>query len=524
MHSKGTEQSAIRPDGGSAEPIVQPPDVQINEVISDRPGRWVTLPTGERVFLLGKPAESRAALSDAAQSLSLNQPPQPSSPVSQPREFEARSQEIEEVINYKAGWGLRWGMASILAAILSLLITAQFVRYPEVVRGTATVTTPTPPIRLVRRLGGEVERILVKDGESVEAGAAVAVFKSGSNSLEILNLERDLRTAMTSLERDDGKIEWPGREAQGLGQLQLAYSSFEQAISEYLAFQESTYYAGIVKAINTQASSEQLLRESLERRLSLLEQEVGLMDSQRSRNAELARTGLVSREDVDRANAEHLQRRQAFEAARAEQAASEIRIAQTMGALLEAQQRRESDERSLRGEVRSRAHALSAAIEAWRLDYLIIAPIGGRIAFFRPLAEGQFVAPLEPLLAVAPDGSEAVASVLLNPTGFGRVRVGQRVILRLDSFPDTEFGTVTGQVQSVSLLMNESKGEGPGGTYLVRVTLPVGLKTSYGRLLELRQEMSGVADIITEDRSLLERLLDQVRGLSNSSSAQRPNK
>ena len=48
---------------------------------------------------------------------------------------------------------------------------------------------------------------------------------------------------------------------------------------------------------------------------------------------------------------------------------------------------------------------------------------------------------------------------------------------------------------------------------LIDVTLPGGLETSYKKEIVFQQEMSGTADIVTEDLRLIERLLYQFRDM-----------
>ena len=43
--------------------------------------------------------------------------------------------------------------------------------------------------------------------------------------------------------------------------------------------------------------------------------------------------------------------------------------------------------------------------------------------------------------------------------------------------------------------------------------MPIDLKTSYGKTLNFRQEMQGTANIITEYRRVVERVLDNFRDL-----------
>ncbi|WP_026729144.1 hypothetical protein [Flavobacterium denitrificans] len=45
-------------------------------------------------------------------------------------------------------------------------------------------------------------------------------------------------------------------------------------------------------------------------------------------------------------------------------------------------------------------------------------------------------------------------------------------------------------------------------SYLIEVVLPFGLKTNYGVELNFHAESKGTAEIITEDRRLIERFFD----------------
>jgi HlyD family secretion protein len=80
---------------------------------------------------------------------------------------------------------------------------------------------------------------------------------------------------------------------------------------------------------------------------------------------------------------------------------------------------------------------------------------------------------------------------------------GQRVVIRLTGYPHTEYGTIESRVMEVALLAAEKN-------YAIEIGLPDGLKTSAGRTLELRGELTGEADIITEERSLMERMAGNI--------------
>ena len=77
--------------------------------------------------------------------------------------------------------------------------------------------------------------------------------------------------------------------------------------------------------------------------------------------------------------------------------------------------------------------------------------------------------------------------------------------IRLESYPDTEFGTLTGKVISISLIPDSE------GFYLIDVSLPKKLITSYHKEIEFKQEMRGIAEIVTEDLRLIERFFYQFK-------------
>ena len=82
---------------------------------------------------------------------------------------------------------------------------------------------------------------------------------------------------------------------------------------------------------------------------------------------------------------------------------------------------------------------------------------------------------------------------------FGKVKVGQDVNIKLDSYPYFEFGILKGKVGSISVVPSEE-------VYLNIVELPNGLLSDLGNELIFSEEMSGRAEIITKKRKLLSRL------------------
>jgi hypothetical protein len=73
-------------------------------------------------------------------------------------------------------------------------------------------------------------------------------------------------------------------------------------------------------------------------------------------------------------------------------------------------------------------------------------------------------------------------------------------LIRLERYPDAEFGMVAGVIQSISSLPEND-------SYLVLVNLPQGVITTFGKKINIGEGLKGSAEIITEDSRLIEKII-----------------
>jgi HlyD family secretion protein len=424
-------------------------------------------------------------------------------------QVDVRSEQLQEVVSFVPHWLVRWGITVVFAVVSVLLAITWLVHYPELVTGQATLTTPEPPVRLVARTGGEVEVLMVADGESVERGAVLAVLRNPADYRAVMRVDSLLRRFDT---HDPATGAAFAREPS-LGEVQGPYTDFLNALADLRAFDAAPYDGQKVAGLVGQIQDQRRLRESLGAQQALVQEQLAMAERDRDRSRELAARQLISPQELEKAEADYLQKRLALESARNALTSSEIQMAGQAGTLLDVQQKHDDEHRRYVEAVRGAADALRAALDRWRQDYLLLAPTGGRVSFFRPLARGQFVGAAEPVLAVVPSGGHVVAQVLVPQAASGKVRRGQKVIIRFDGFSANEFGTVAGRVEKISLVPDDKKEDEP--RYLLQVALPDGLVTSYGKALPFRQEMRGSADVVTEDVRLFRRIFNQLYAIAS---------
>jgi hypothetical protein len=84
------------------------------------------------------------------------------------------SDEMLTITGEIPSWVVRAG-AGIFSGIFGLILLGTWViKYPEVLKGTAIVTTKVPPIRVVTHSSGRMIRLLAKDEMWVKKGQILA--------------------------------------------------------------------------------------------------------------------------------------------------------------------------------------------------------------------------------------------------------------------------------------------------------------------------------------------------------------
>jgi HlyD family secretion protein len=75
---------------------------------------------------------------------------------------------------------------------------------------------------------------------------------------------------------------------------------------------------------------------------------------------------------------------------------------------------------------------------------------------------------------------------------------------------DEAYGMIKVEIAHISLVPIYREGE---KNLVLEVVFPDSLVTNYGKTLEFNQEMTGTAEIITEDLRLLDRFLNPIKSL-----------
>ena len=142
---------------------------------------------------------------------------------------------------------------------------------------------------------------------------------------------------------------------------------------------------------------------------------------------------------------------------------------------------------------------LAIALDEWEKTHLPSSPTDGKVAFMQIWKKDQYVNAGETMFVVVPaEDSEFVGKALLPMQGSGKVRTRQRAVIRLTGFSELEYGSLEGEVVSISPVPDEE------GNYVVEISL-IRMPDKQPPVLKV---MNGTAEIIIREQSLLEKLLE----------------
>lgn len=117
----------------------------------------------------------------------------------------------------------------------------------------------------------------------------------------------------------------------------------------------------------------------------------------------------------------------------------------------------------------------------------IRAPVDGRLGWVGKMSKGLVVEAGDPIASVIPSGELQIVAYFPVRGSRGRLRAGQRATLRLDAFPWTQYGVVTGEVARVASEPSED-----------RLRVEVRLDAVQPAALALEHGLEGTLEVVVE--------------------------
>jgi hypothetical protein len=109
--------------------------------------------------------------------------------------LELRSENVQDILTQPPHWMIRWGNSVIFIILIMILVMSWFIKYPEFIPAPIIVTSQNPPEKIEARISSRIEKILIKDHQSVKKNDVLMILQSTANYDDVLKL----RTLMDSI-------------------------------------------------------------------------------------------------------------------------------------------------------------------------------------------------------------------------------------------------------------------------------------------------------------------------------------
>jgi len=418
---------------------------------------------------------------------------------------ELRSEEVQEIMGHTPRWIIRWGISLMMFILVGLLVGSWFFKYPDVIDSAITITTENPPAGVIAKSTGKIEQLFVSDTQQVSSEEHLAILENPTRYESVVLLDNGLTEMFPFFERFDTSfaVRFPGDLL--LGDIQPDFTDFFKNYRNFIDFMELAYHSRKIQSIREEVGEYRVYYNRLYRQRNLLQREVELARKQYSRDSILFYREVIPLAEFEQSESERIKKEHDFEQARINLSETVIQISELEKEILDLQLQEKNEKKRLENQLLESYNNLISAIDAWEQKYLLKSPQEGVVSFTDFWSEDQNVTTGDVVVSIVPENPGRIIGRLnLVQRRAGKVKPGQDVNIKLENYPYMEFGMLKGVVENISLVPNDNR-------FTAEIALPGGLVTNYGISLEFNQEMVGQAEIITESRPLLIRIMEPFR-------------
>ncbi|WP_142683875.1 HlyD family secretion protein [Chitinophaga polysaccharea] len=419
--------------------------------------------------------------------------------------YEIRSEEVQEIMGEMPAWIFRWGISLVGILIIGIFIGSYFMKYPDIILSKVTISSINPPVKLIARSSAPIQRILVQNNKEVAPGQVICVL---SNPAHYEDVERvtAFRASIDSsiyLFRIIDQLNIPS--GLQLGELQAQYTELFQAVEQYRFFMTHNSYKAKVGHLLTQATYQAKLATELKKKDVVLQEQLKIQHNRYAIDSTLVTDRVISRFEFEEARKKLLDQKMNTEGNYSSILQSMLQEKEYQKNITETELQLQGEENNLQQRIRDASRRFQGAYAVWRQNYVLSSPISGKVLFFKYWKENQFIQSGEGVLMIVPSTQQYLARGTIGINGAGKIRAGQKVLIKLSAYPFEEYGMLRGYVTSRSTVSMDS-------TFALEISLNDGLKTNAAKQIPIQPQFEGIGEILTEDKSVFQRLFEKVYG------------
>ncbi|WEE79833.1 HlyD family type I secretion periplasmic adaptor subunit [Comamonas testosteroni] len=438
---------------------------------------------------------------------------------------------LQETPVHPAPRRLAWGIVALFFIALIWSIVGQ-VDIVAVAPGRIIVSERTKIVQPLER--SVVQRILVRDGDHVQAGQALVELDPTSAHADKTSVQEALKVSQADVLRSRILLNLLAK--QDLSAFAVSAQSPHltaentptnwttddtQSAQTQLAVEWSDIAARLGKA-QAEILRRQAEASTVRELIAKLEATLPIARQREADFKTLAAQGDISQHATQDRSRERIEmeRDLATQRARLQETIAAQRESENTRAAYLAETRKALRQREAEADLKRNqaSQEYSKAVQREKLTTLK-APVTGTVQQLAVHTEGGVVTEAQPLLIIVPDEATVTAEVMLENKDIGFVRPGQEAEIKLETFLYTRYGTIPATVKTVTAdAINDEK---KGAIFPVMLTLSKSAIDVDGKQFKLGPGMNMTAEIKTGKRPVIEYLLSPIKKTAHESLRER---
>ncbi|MBS1663681.1 MAG: HlyD family efflux transporter periplasmic adaptor subunit [Bacteroidetes bacterium] len=419
-----------------------------------------------------------------------------------------RSEEVTEIIGRMPSWLIRRGISLTGIILLGILIAAWFFKFPDVIASKIVISSGNPPVKLVARSSLPIQQIFVANDEQVTSGETLCVLANSAVYGDIQKINTLVTQLDTSLDLAASllNVKIPG--ALQLGDLQGGYTDLCVAIQAYLFFIRHNTYQATIGHLAKQVTYNGQLQKELSTKEKMLQEQLSLQHNRFTADSSLVTDRVISPLEYEESKKKMLDQQMSMGNNKSSIIQNNLQQIGYQKDIAQLTLQKQSEENNLQEKVKDAVRRLKGQYAQWEQAYVISSPTNGKVTFFKFWKENQYVTAGEGIMMVTPPIQAYIVHGTVGLDNTGKIKVGQRVIMKLPAYPFEEYGVLNGHVAGRSVVAMD-------GNFSLEIKLDNDLTTNTGKTIPPQPEVEALGEILTENKSILQRLFERIIGSMN---------
>ena len=413
-----------------------------------------------------------------------------------------------EILAKPPRWIIVWGTSVLFFIFFIVLLVSNFVHYPDKLSASATITTLNPQIDILAQSDGELVYLPFVNGEDVQKNAILGIIKSNSDYNNILKLDSFLNTIIRNsydINSDSIFQLLSNYSVYDLGEITESYSIFLTSIEKAIYFCKNNFYKTNYKLLSNELIQNTYLLSKFRIQKSNKIEELVLAKNDLNRDLYLFKNNVITIREFENKQKVVLSLKNNIEEYDILYSNTMIRIQNLKKQINDIELEYKNDSLQLNIVIQQSTKSLINLINSWKTKYILKSPINGTVSYTKSWNISKNISKGEVFLTLIPKNRKKTIAILkVSAANAGKIRIGQLVNISLNDFPAYEYGIIKGIINKISLSADEQG-------YLIDVSLPNGIQTTYNKNIFLKSELLGTGEIIVENRSILDRITYKFR-------------